>query len=349
MINIKLTNDFTSLDANIIEMKLSTAEKLRRMYSQFSSDDHVLIVINADPDAIASAMAMKRLLWRRVSSITLSSINIVSRPDNLAMIRLLGVTIKHIEKINKEQFNRIVIVDSQPDHNEAFSKIQVDVVIDHHPETHVNAAFCDIRSNYGATASIMTEYLRAARIKPSSKLATGLFYAIKTDTNNFQRQTQVEDLKAFQYLFRYINTHLARRIEQADLRFDFLKYFKSALQTYRFRRGRMYAHLGAVNSPDLCVIIADFFMRVNTVAWSIVSGIYKNKLVIIFRNDGLRKNAGKIAEVAFGSFGLAGGHKSAARAEIPLEKIELDSGDDQKMLNWIIHQIEKKAKKQRKS
>jgi len=109
-------------------------------------------------------MAMKRLLWRKVSSISLSSINVVSRPDNVAMIRLLGVSIKHIEKTDMNSFTRFVIVDSQPGHNEAFSKIKADVVIDHHPDTNVRASFHDIRPNYGATASIMTEYLRAARL-----------------------------------------------------------------------------------------------------------------------------------------------------------------------------------------
>ena len=38
-------------------MKLSIAEKLRRFYDQFSGEDRVLIIINADPDAIASAIA----------------------------------------------------------------------------------------------------------------------------------------------------------------------------------------------------------------------------------------------------------------------------------------------------
>lgn len=326
----------------------SSTEKLRRLYAQFSSDDHVLIVFNADPDAIASAMAMKRLLWRKVSSISFSSINVISRPDNLTMTRLLGVQITHIEKLKVNRFNRFVIVDSQPGHNEAFSRIKADVVIDHHPDTNVTAPFHDIRPNYGATATIMTEYLRAARIKPSAKLATGLFHAIKTDTNNFQRQTLIEDLKAFQFLFRHINVHLARKIEQSELRIDFLKYFKNALDSYRFRRGRVYVHLGPVNTPDLCVIIADFFMRVNTVSWSIVSGIYNKKLVIIFRNDGLRKNAGKVAEKSFGRIGLAGGHKSAARAEIPLENIKLtDTGNEKKMLNWVINQIKAKAEKRK--
>jgi len=331
-------------------MTLYSSEKLRRLYAQFSGDDNVLIVFNADPDAIASAMAMKRLLWRKVSSITFSSVNVVSRPDNLAMIRLLGVNITHIEKINVKRFNRFVIVDSQPGHNEAFSKIKAGVVIDHHPDTNVDAPFHDIRPNYGATSSIMTEYLRAARIKPSAKLATGLFHAIKTDTNNFQRQTQVEDLRAFQFLFRYVNIYLARKIEQAELRLDFLKYFKTALDSYRYRRGRIYAHLGQVNTPDLCVIIADFFMRINTVNWSIVSGIYKNKLVIIFRSDGIRKNAGRAAEKSFGSIGFAGGHKSAARAEVLLDKITAtEMSSEKRILNWIIQQIEKKKKKRKQS
>ena len=51
-------------------MSRSTPEKLSRFYDQFSSNDQVLIVINADPDAIASAMAVSRLLWRRVLNVT---------------------------------------------------------------------------------------------------------------------------------------------------------------------------------------------------------------------------------------------------------------------------------------
>ena len=66
-------------------------EKLGRFYEQFAGSDQVLILINADPDAIASAMAVSRLLWRKVMSVTISHINTINRPDNLAMIRLLGM------------------------------------------------------------------------------------------------------------------------------------------------------------------------------------------------------------------------------------------------------------------
>ena len=169
-------------------MTISAAERLRRFYEQFAGDDHVLIVINADPDAIASAKAIKRLLWRKVSSVTISNINVIKRPDNLAMIRLLGVALVPIDEIDARRFSRFVIVDSQPDHHEILARFTPDVIIDHHPDTGIEAPYVDIRPKYGATASILTEYLRSAGIKPSGKLASGLFHAIKTDTSNFERQ-----------------------------------------------------------------------------------------------------------------------------------------------------------------
>ena len=328
-------------------MGLSASEKLRRFHDQFSGNDHVLTLINADPDAIASAMAVSRLLWHRVSNVTIANINVVRRPDNLAMIRLLGVKLVYLDDIDLSKFNRIIMVDSQPNHNEAFSGFIPDVIIDHHPETDAKAPFMDIRPKYGATATIMTEYLRAAKIKPSVKLATGLFLAIKTDTSNFERQTLMEDVRAFQFLFRHTNIHLASKIEQAEMTLEFLKYFKTALQHRRMRKGRVFVHLGPVINPDVCVLVADFFMRVDSVMWSIISGINDQKLIIILRNDGIRKNAGKVAKQSFGQWGSAGGHKSMARAEISLSDIKdrIDPKDDKKLQQWIIRHIETRADK----
>jgi nanoRNase/pAp phosphatase (c-di-AMP/oligoRNAs hydrolase) len=328
-------------------MTISNTEKLRRFYDQFSHDDHVLILIIADPDAIASAMAVKRLLWRRVNSVTISNINVIKRPDNITMIRLLGVNFVPVKDIVKERFTRVVLVDSQPDHHEIFLSFTIDVIIDHHPETVVHASFLDIRSKYGATASIMTEYLRAANIKPSTKLAAGLFYAIKTDTDNFVRQTLIEDVRAFQFLYRHANLNIVNKIERSELRLDFLKYFEIALANKRIRKGRAFSYVGSVVNPDVCVLLADFFIKISSVDWSIVAGLYGNKLILIFRNDGLRKDAGKVAKESFGELGSAGGHKSAARAEIHLKllKEEVNYEDDKKLLRWIIHRVEKRAGK----
>jgi nanoRNase/pAp phosphatase (c-di-AMP/oligoRNAs hydrolase) len=322
-------------------MALSAVEKLRRFYEQFSGDDQVLIVINADPDALASALAVKRLLWRKTAGVAISNINTIKRPDNLTMIQRLGIALEPVGAIEQAAYSKFVMVDSQPSHSEAFKPFDFQVVIDHHPLTCQDAAFRDIRPKYGATATILTEYLRAAKIKPSAKLATGLFYAIKTDTNNFERETLLEDVRAFQFLYRHANIHLVRKIEQAEIRPDFLKYYKTAIDVMRRRKGRAFAHLGWVVSPDVLVQIADFCLKISSVDWSIVSGIHGGKLVIILRNDGLRKNAGLTASNSFGALGSAGGHKSAARAEIDVANLPeaLDPKDDQRVQRWIIRQM----------
>lgn len=326
-------------------MTQSRKEKLQRFYERFSGEDQVLVAINADPDAIASAMAVKRLLWRHVAGVTISNVNVIERPDNLSMIRRLGVVMIPFDRIDVKKFTRFVLVDSQPGHHPCFKTFTPDVIIDHHPETGAVAPFVDIRPKYGATATILTEYLQAAKVKPSSQLASGLFYAIKTDTNNFTRQTVIEDIKAFQFIYPIANPNLIRNLEQEEIRFDFLKYFRIAFRRMKTRKGRMYAYLGPVVSPDVLVIIADFLLRVQLVNWTIVSGIHEAKLVIIFRNDGLRMDAGRVAQKGFGQVGSAGGHKCVARAEIPLSALKdhVEWQEEKKIAQWIINRIEKRA------
>lgn len=325
-------------------MSLSTKERLRRFYALFSGDDRVLLPIVADPDAIATAMAVKRLLWRKVANVTIANINVIKRTDNLVLIRLTGARMTPFEKINPSDFNRIVMVDSQPDHNEVLAGLTPDAIIDHHPISQDSQApYVDIRPKYGATATILIEYLRAAKIKPSTKLATALYYAIKTDTSDFERDTVIEDLNAFQFVFRLSNIVLARRIESAVIPLGFLPTFKRALNCLRLRRGRGFVHLGEVGNPDVCVQIADFLLQIDSVNWAMVSAMYQDKLVVIFRNDGLRKDAGKAAKQSFGRWGSAGGHKSAARAEVPLSALagEVDTADNLKFGRWIRQRVEK--------
>lgn len=323
-------------------MPTSNIERLRLFYSQFQAKDQVLVVINADPDAIASAMSVKRLLWKKVVSVTLAHINVIERPDNIAMARLLNARLVHIDKVTVNQYDRFVIVDSQPDHHERFSTFKADVVIDHHPVGKSPVAgYVDIRPDYGATSTMMIEYLKAAGIKPAMKLATALYLGIKVDTSDFERRVLIEDVRAFQFVYRYANVYLARRIEQEEIRRDSLKYFSRALDLHIIKNNKVFVHLGQVENPDICVILADFFMRVSAIRWSIVSGVYDGRLVVIFRNDGISRDAGKTAAKIFGSMGAAGGHKGLARAEIDMGVFSNTTGQKsvREIQNWIIKQF----------
>jgi len=289
----------------------------------FVKDDDVLLVINADPDALASAMALKRLLRYKVKSVVIGYPNEIRRLSNVAMVDLLKIPAKRLHTLSLKDYSKKVMLDSQPLHLPVFETIEFDAVIDHHPVTNGwQAAYMDLRPDYGAVASMMVEYLRAADMKPSVALSTALFYAIKVDTNNFEKKANLADAISFRYLFNRANLNLVRKIELSELRKSELNYFRTALTEMKISNNRLYVHVGRVFNPDILVIIADFFNHVQKVSWVFVSGIHGERLVVIFRCDGYKKNAGKLAEKIFAEVGSAGGHREAARAEVPLKHLD---------------------------
>ena len=316
------------------------AEKLKRLMKQVGPEDTVGILINADPDAMSSALALQRLFWRRVKKTAVFRTNVIKRADNLAMIKLLTIKEQHIRKLNPARISKWAIVDSQPGHQEALSRFRFDIIIDHHPlSAGSTASFVDIRDDYGATATLMTEYLRAAKIRPSPRLATALFYGIKTDTDNFVRPTIPNDIEAFRYLYPFVNIHIVKMIESSEMTRKTLTHFRAALENLVFLKEKAWIHMGKVNDPDILVILADFFLKLVESTWCLVSGVYGQKLIVIFRHAGFRLDAGKIAQKLFGPWGPAGGHQGAARAEIPMDALPAPAQEEPALKEFILNRI----------
>lgn len=303
----------------------SNKERLQSFLKLFDKNDQVLILLWADPDALASAFALKRILQGRVSKVTLSAINEIKRLNNLVMVEILKIPLVPFQWEFLKDYQKFILVDSQPTHNEIFRKIPFTAVIDHHPVTEGwSAEYTDLRPKYGATSTILYEYLKTLRLKPNVYLSTALIYGIKTDTDNFKKSAQLQDVLAFQRLFKRMNKHLLNKIETSDLRRSELRYFKIALNNLKYQGNRAFSYLGKVSSPDILVLIADFLNKVYETGWVFVAGEYKKNLVIIVRCDGYRKDAGKLVSRLFKNLGLAGGHREKARAEIPFAKLSPD-------------------------
>ena len=298
--------------------------KLDNLLSLFSKDERWLILMNADPDALASAMALKRIMAGRVARVGLAHVNDISRPDNLSMIRLLRIPTRKLTPPMAAQYDRFALVDSQPHHHPDFVPFKFSIVIDHHPlsaEHPVRAEFAELRPDYGSNSSILTEYLYNMGKRPGKLLATAMLYGIKTDTQSFERDFHDADIKAFRYLTKFYSQPLLHKIIRSEFRIEWLKYFSQAFRKMRRLGQGMSVFMGVVDSPDILVILADFFLRIHGVSWILIGGMYNDTLVIVFRGDGLRRDMGKFAQRLFGDVGSAGGHKSMARAEIPMEKL----------------------------
>lgn len=313
--------------ADILGQKEETIFNVFRLKSMVKAEDALAILIygSPDPDAIASAMALKELLKQLVglTDCVLVATEPPRRIQNALFLKAMRVNIEPIGKVDLKSFRHVAVVDAQPTFfGPLLNGIQPQIVIDHHPVTTVwHAKLADVRQQYGALSTIMLEYLLAAKIRIPRRLYTALLYGIKSDTNNFERDAILEDIGAYYYTFARANRELIRRIELNQIPERYLKFFEHAFSYRRRYRDRVVCYLGKVENADVCVQVADFYLRVVDIYYVVIAGIVKDKFIIIFRGDGYRRDCGSIALRAFGKYGSAGGHRSAARVEIPLESL----------------------------
>ena len=291
-------------------------------------DDSLLLLMNGspDPDAIASAMALREIIQKTkgLSKSAFVSTEPLIRQQNVEFVSSMRLYIQLVNQVDIDSYRLIAILDAQPSFfYKALNSIKPQIVIDHHPrEGEWHALLEDIRPNYGALSSILTEYLLCSRVKIPRNLHTALLYGIKTDTDNFNRSAIIEDISAYTYNTKYANMQFIRRIELNQTPDRFLKYYNYAYHHMNNFRGRRVCFLGSVESADVCVQIADFYLRLIGTYYVVVAGIIGDKLIIIFRGDGYRQNCGAIAQRAFGLVGKGGGHRSAARMEISLDVLK---------------------------
>ncbi len=335
----------------LLVRKEETVLNVFKLKSMVRENDTVAILMygSPDPDAVASAMALREILQQTqpLAKCIFVSTEPVIRYQNAEFIREMKVEIQMLNKVDLKEFRLIAIVDAQPTFfGDLLGETKPQIVLDHHPcKTVWHASLADVRPNYGALATIMTEYLLAARAKISKRLYTALLYGIRSDTVNFERDASLEDIGAYYLNFLRANRQLIRRIELNQIPEKFLKYFDYAYQHKRRYRDRVICFLGPVESADVCVQVADFYLRIINIFYVIIAGIVKDRLVIIFRGDGYRQDCGAIARKAFGQFGTAGGHRSAARVEISLDTLKtgLDGDVSQETMDrFLVQRLRRK-------
>ncbi len=302
-----------------MEARSNTQHRLERLREvcEGVKDVRVIIYANPDPDALASALALKKILETRQRAVTIGYTGAIGRPENASMIRRLRIPAFPVSEEEAARSDAIAIVDSQPQFFTDFNLPRCDIVIDHHPlPGAIRAEFVDVRPNYLSTSSIMTEYLRAAGVRLTKNLASALFYGIRTDSRHFMGDMSQGDVEAVRWLRRKADRDIVKQIEISQFSREGLDYFSIGLVRRRFLNGVMFSHLGPVPFFDVCIQVADFFIRVENVSWALVTGVVGDTLVVVFRNDGLKKDAGYLARTAFGGIGSAGGHESMGRAQV---------------------------------
>lgn len=301
--------------------RLRTLERVQAVRQILDPAESVALLVqpDPDPDGIASALALRQVLRRNRGSAPLLTFGPVTRPENVAMLQLLEIDLEVIRPEDLRGYDRVALLDVQPNVFRGLVDAP-DVVIDHHPEQKgYTAAFRDIRSSYGATSTILTEYCLAAEVAISERLATALLYGIKSDTLFLDREASKADVQAFSLLYPLVNTNLLRRIEKPELPKSAFAAFSKALRELDLTRGLACVHLGVVEREDVIPQMAELSLQLEGAEWSAASGVVGDNLVVSVRNAGYQKAAGTVVRALFGDIGSAGGHQAMAKAVVPLK------------------------------
>ena len=277
---------------------------------------------NPDPDALASAAALKHLaatLLERDAHIALGGI--VGRAENRAMLTYLNITLVPVSEVRFGRDTQVILVDTQPGRsNNSLPDGVVPVgVIDHHPAyaAYANVPFLDLREQYGATSTILTEYLRESKHVPEAKIATALFYGITAETQDLGREATAADIEAAHFLYPYTNKRRLAKIENARVPREYFRVFGEGIDRATLYDRVVVSMLGEVQYPDMVAELADFLLRLDEVEWAAAIGTFGTCLHVSVRTTDRDVNAGDLLQRVLGSK-VAGGHDMIAGGRIPV-------------------------------
>lgn len=277
---------------------------------------------NPDPDALASAAALRflaRELLEREATIALGGY--VGRAENRAMVRYLNIPLVPVQDLRLDGDAQVALVDTQPgrSNNSLPAGVRPAIVIDHHPQYAPvgDLPFSDLRDGYGATSTILTEYLMDARLRVETKIATALFYGIMAETQDLGREASTPDMDACSFLYPHTNKRRLAKIENARVPREYFAAFRTAVESAVIYDRAVISILGEIRYPDMVAEMADFLLRLDEVEWAAAIGAWDRFVYVSLRTTHRDVNAGDLLQQVLGS-DHAGGHDMIAGGRAPV-------------------------------
>jgi nanoRNase/pAp phosphatase (c-di-AMP/oligoRNAs hydrolase) len=318
-----------------IDRKQGASEVMRRLSEEKNAKVLIVCHDNPDPDALASALAMKHLCLSIGHKPTIIHGGMIEHQQNRAMVRLLEMDVRRVildwevEDLLKDSDLVICVDFSHPGANNILPTTCVPhIVIDHHTsDTRPAGDVILVRSEFAATSSLVTSILMNSGIEINREIATALAFGIRTDTLGFTRSFNAVDLRALSWLGAWVDWELMRSFESPPRSQEVLSIFRQALTDATLENGLMLAPIAKMADRDALSQVADFLLPTEEVDVVVTYGIRLSKVILSARSTDDSIHIGRILSDTFEK-GRAGGHKALAGGQIPFEDIECENGQD---------------------
>lgn len=319
---------------------LQFRKKSKELYDTLSEDHQnisIFIHNNPDPDAIASAMALEEICDPLNLESTTYYGGLIGHPENEVFINNTGFIMRNIEKgqvqdiIDRSDLTVFLDFAEASVNNIVPERFSPDIIIDHHYTNRriTGKVYTQIRTDIGATSTLMTKHLQNLDIDIDPLLASALLYGIKVDTHDYTKNISTSDFKVISYLTALADKELLDIFESPPMKSETLSALGRAINNRDIEDDVLTAFAGHISYKDDIPQIAELLMRERDIMTVLVFGILDEKIHMSARSKDMSKNIGKIMKDAFFDIGSAGGHRHSAGGEISLN--EYDSEEEAKI------------------
>ncbi|MFB6280851.1 MAG: bifunctional oligoribonuclease/PAP phosphatase NrnA [Haloferacaceae archaeon] len=310
----------------------------RRLFALLTEQETVTVLVhpNPDPDAMAAAMGVAALAEQAGTAATIRYSGAVGHRENRAFRTVLDVGMEPIARATDLGDDPVVLVD----HNrargfEGAADVQPIAVIDHHPGDGRGEAFTDVRTGYGAAASLVGEYFRDVGAEPippgdhatevsaaftvPSGVATGLLYGILSDTDDLTRGASPADFAVASYLRPGVDEELLDRIANPQVSTEVLEAKARAIAGREVRGPFAVSDVGALSNADALPQAADELAALEGVTAVVVCGEVDGVVRLSGRSRDDRVHMGRVMERVVEDWpdAAGGGHARMGGGQIP--------------------------------
>lgn len=295
--------------------------KVKKLIKVLSRYDRVFIQTHnyPDHDSVSSAFALQYLLKHNGVETKIIYHGEILRDSLSKMIEKLKIDIKHHSCYSIDRNDAIVIIDgNKKSKNVIELKGTVTAVIDHHQGTEFSdLEFCDIRSDFGACATIVFSYFAELQLEPSIEVATALHTAINFDTHQFTRNVNLLDIETVALLYRVSDVNLVNSLVRNSIKIDDLPKYEYLLKNVKFHHNFAYCHFASGCDKNLLAILSDYLMTIDGIQLVVLSAKYMDEIIFSIRSELPQFPAHIMIAEALSGIGSGGGHVDMAGGRIP--------------------------------
>ncbi|NEU57535.1 bifunctional oligoribonuclease/PAP phosphatase NrnA [Halorussus sp. MSC15.2] len=322
-----------------------------RLKRALSKCDEVAVLMhpNPDPDVMACAIGVAHLASEVGTDATLQFPGQIRHQENRAFRTVLDLDLEQIDHVSQVAAEDVILVDhNTPRGFEGAERLEPYAVVDHHPGNGTGEEFTDQRTDYGACATIVAEYLEDVGGTPvgpdedeenadgfvvPSAVSTGLLYGVQSDTKHLTSGCTEAEFSAAAYLYEGVDEDLLDRIANPQVSAEVLEVKAQAISGRDVRGSFAVSDVGRINNADAIPQAADELLQLEGVTAVVVFGRRDDMVHLSGRSRDDRVHMGKALESVADDIpgASAGGHARMGGGQVPVEGAAYASGAEAAM------------------